>query len=203
MNKRYFAVMLAFLVILVSGCSKDHQEETVVPTQIPQVTQAAQATVESTEEATIPGLEDSVFGDELDEATAVETVPATEANTGNAHGGGNIREPDAPNAPDTPSSKPQETQKPEATQPVTEPETEPETEPQTPETAPPSENRSEYEKFQNMSAADQQEYMSSFDSIEEFFNWYNGAREEHEQMFPDIEISDGVVDMDQILGGNN
>lgn len=185
--------MLSVLLVLLSGCGQDHHEEITDPSQ---ALQSTQSTAESTEAVTLPGLDESIFEDGIVEATTAATEPGTEANTDNAHGSDSDGEPeDVPDIPDAPGSEPQEPQKPEPTQ--------PETETQVPETTAPGNDRSEYESFQNMDPDAQQKYMDSFDSIDAFFDWYNSAREEHEQKFPDIEISDGTVDMGEIIGGNS
>ena len=54
----------------------------------------------------------------------------------------------------------------------------------------------EYEKYMEMSGADQKVYMESFDSIEAFFNWLQNAKAEHEAANPSIEIGvDGKIDI--------
>ena len=59
----------------------------------------------------------------------------------------------------------------------------------------------DYETFQAMTPAEQQEFQASFPSIADFFAWYNAAKEQYEQENPPIEIGgNGQVDMGQ-LGG--
>ena len=62
----------------------------------------------------------------------------------------------------------------------------------------PSTNLSAFEQYENMSAAQQREFMESFDSVEAFFDWYNKAKDEHNAQNPDVEIGNGVVDLDKL-----
>jgi len=55
-----------------------------------------------------------------------------------------------------------------------------------------------YEQFHAMDPANQQAYMESFDDIEEFFEWYNKAKEKYEKDHPSIEIDGGSIDLDKI-----
>lgn len=59
----------------------------------------------------------------------------------------------------------------------------------------------DYESFQAMSPKDQQEYMATFDDVDAFFDWYNGAKEKHEAENPPIEIDGGSVNLDEIING--
>jgi hypothetical protein len=52
-----------------------------------------------------------------------------------------------------------------------------------------------------MSPAEQQAYVESFDSIDQFFDWYNTAKAEYEAANPPIDVGDGVIDMEDIIGG--
>lgn len=54
----------------------------------------------------------------------------------------------------------------------------------------------DYEKYNAMTGAEQMEFINSFDSIEDFFDWLHQAEAEYEAAHPDIEIGDdGVVDL--------
>lgn len=108
---------------------------------------------------------------------------------------------------ETQAEKPQESSQPQ--QQETEPEETKETssgKQETSATNPPQEQPAEalteYEKFHAKSPADQQAYMESFSSIEEFFAWYNAAQEEYEQKKPPVEIGNGQIDLGELLGGN-
>lgn len=54
---------------------------------------------------------------------------------------------------------------------------------------------SDYEYYRSLSGREQQAFIESFNSMEDFFVWYNRAKEEYEALYPDIEISDGTIDM--------
>ena len=56
-----------------------------------------------------------------------------------------------------------------------------------------------YEEYQNMSAGEQQAQMESFGSIQDFFTWYNAAKEKYEKENPDIEIGSSDV----VIPGEN
>jgi hypothetical protein len=51
-----------------------------------------------------------------------------------------------------------------------------------------------------MSPSEQQEHMNSFDSVEDFFDWYDQAKTEHDAANPPIEVGDGSVNLDEVLG---
>ena len=199
MKNRYLAVLLVCVFVLFSACGKKTQEETIAPTEQIQQTEA----VQETEKVKIDGLADSIFDDET--VPPAETVPPTQSGSEN-NSASSDNTGDGLHDPDAPEQDPGSSQKPQATQPPAAPETQPaETQPaetQPAPTTPPAQSRSEYEEFQNMSPSQQQEHMNSFESIDAFFNWYNAAREEHDKMYPDIEIGGGSVDMGDILGGN-
>lgn len=58
---------------------------------------------------------------------------------------------------------------------------------------------SEYEKYMNMSAEDQEAYFNSFSSPAEFFDWYNKAKEEYEESRDVIEVGpDATIDLSGI-----
>lgn len=58
----------------------------------------------------------------------------------------------------------------------------------------------DYEEFTAMSPTQQRLYMESFESLDAFFEWYNAAKEVYEQAHPPIDVGDGVIDMEDIIG---
>lgn len=57
----------------------------------------------------------------------------------------------------------------------------------------------EYEKYMNMSAEDQEAYFNSFSSPAEFFDWYNKAKQEYEDSRDVIEVGpDATIDLGDI-----
>ena len=57
-----------------------------------------------------------------------------------------------------------------------------------------------YEQFQAMTGAEQRAHQDSFANLDDFFEWYNAAKETYEKENPSIEIGgNGEVD----LGGGN
>ena len=181
MKKRSILIMLLVFVFIFAGCGKVKSEEPSIPTETTVMENQTEAvTEEVTEETKLDGLEDSVFDDVPEETTEAAPEDATEA----------------------------ETTKPEATEPSTEKPTEKPTEAPTEKpTEAPSGDKEEnnaqspsYDQFQSMGGAEQQEYMNSFGSMEEFFDWYNSAKDQYEAQNPDIEINGGSVDLGG-LGG--
>lgn len=61
-------------------------------------------------------------------------------------------------------------------------------------------NTTTYEQYNNMSGDAQQDFMESFDSIESFVAWYNAALAEYEAVSNPIEITDGVIDLGELIG---
>ena len=60
-----------------------------------------------------------------------------------------------------------------------------------------------YEEYNSLSAKDQEAYFNSFASIEDFFAWYNLAKEEYESSQSRVEIGgDGDVDIDIGVDGS-
>ena len=212
--KNRMILCLAVFAILLTGCGKNKNQETL-PFEETSVavatteTAAATEVVETTEE-TIPGVEDSIFdenGNVVTEPTETkgseETEASTEPKETKPAGGttvptqpansGESETPDSPAAPDP-------------SQPAggagggtgsTEP-----TESVEQETTPSVSAQTEYEKFHAMSPAEQQAYMESFDSIEAFFEWYEQAAAEYEAAKPPIDVGDGNINLDDIIGGN-
>lgn len=124
-------------------------------------------------ETHLPGLEDSIFDDEEEEIAETGAVAVTEGE-----------EPtDAADEtqPTTPASGDAETTVPTGTTSV---------EPVTGNTA--------FEQYEAMSAEQQRAYMMTFETMEDFFDWYNKAKAEYDALHPDIEISDGKVDLGQL-----
>ncbi|MBR2223812.1 MAG: hypothetical protein IJ973_05750, partial [Christensenellaceae bacterium] len=59
----------------------------------------------------------------------------------------------------------------------------------------PADTTTSYEAYHAMSGEEQRAFMESFDDIEDFFAWYNNAKAEYEAKNPDIEITDGNIDL--------
>ena len=174
-NKLLIFILTATLFIL-AGCGKQAAE--VLSAQETETTTetTTEVTIEpNVTEESIPGVEDSIFDDETEPSQ--ETEPeATEPDTTEPE------ETDPEGSAGTEGSEPTE----EA----------PSTEPSQPS----GETETEYQRFQNMSAADQQSFMDTFDSIEAFFEWYNNAKAEHEAANPPIDVGDGNIDIGDIMG---
>ena len=61
----------------------------------------------------------------------------------------------------------------------------------------------QYEWYHSLTGEQQMAYMETFESMDAFFAWYNAAKEEHEKERPSIDIGDGYIDLDKIIGGND
>ena len=178
MNKKILIIALIALLLLTAGCRKAE----VTPTE-PSV-----ATPTEPSETLGPGVgivEDGVVMEEEEEPTApAETEPeATE-----------------------PESEKETT--PKATEP--EKETDPTEAPGGSETTPaetqPSGGNatasSAYDDYMNMSAAEQEAFIESFESLDAFMAWFNQAKAEHNANDNSIEVGSGTIDLEQITGGN-
>lgn len=59
-----------------------------------------------------------------------------------------------------------------------------------------------YEEFMDLTAEEQQAYFETFVSIEDYFAWYNAAKQEYEENKDKVDIGgDGNVDIGDIIGG--
>lgn len=214
---KYKLLLCVMIVALLAGCGRNKTEETTQPAENPETIAAQEISTspETTEavdapettEATVPGVEANVFDGNENTVTEPEkeTTASTEPKETKPSGGsttptkpagsGGLEEPDDIDPPET--SKPAE---------EAEKETEPSqpTEPENQETTPPaSSTQSDYEIFQAMTPSEQQAYMESFESIDAFFDWYDQAKSEHEAANPSIDVGNGNIDLDEIIGGNS
>ena len=101
----------------------------------------------------------------------------------------------------TEPKEPQQTEPEEPQQ--TEPKEPQQTEPEEPAETKPSEvpeGEIDYETFLAMEPAQQRAYMESFESMEDFFIWYNAAKEAYELEHPSIDVGDGVIDLEDLFG---
>lgn len=183
MNKKKLALLLVFIMVALMGCGKKDEE---VLAESP--ASETEATVSETATETTPGLEDSIFDTEP-EGTDQEVTEPEETDG------------EQPDNQDDSVTPPEDD--PATTPPATDPTKQPgSTDDETTDDSAAGQ-LSDYEKFQDMSPAEQQEYMESFEDIDAFFEWYNKAKEEHEAANPPIDAGDGNVDMGDIIGGSS
>lgn len=183
MYKKLIPITITALMLLTAvGCvSQPNNGETVDTTPSGYSTEATDATIE-----TVPGIVDvetpiqNPLDDETDptDASVSETPDPSETPT----------ETTEATAPSEESTEPSE----EATEP----------EETTPSTTPDSAVTS-YEAYNAMSPDEQLAFYNTFESMEDFVAWYNAAKAEYDAQNPDIEIGDGNIDMDDIIGGGN
>lgn len=182
--KKLLILCLALAVLLLAGCKGKPAEETA------------------------PGVDDSIFdhsgGVEIirPEDTTADTEQDTTQSTKPE-----VSKPTIPDGPQNPGQveeltppvedeTPTKPQNPEQTQPTTPEDTEPPKE----DTPPVDPTKLDYLQFHALNAKQQQAVMESFDSIEDFFLWYDGVKETYEKENPSIEV-DGPIDLDKVLGG--
>lgn len=60
----------------------------------------------------------------------------------------------------------------------------------------------EYEWFNALPGEEQEAYMQSFESIAAFFEWYNAAKAEYDELHPSIDVGDAYIDLGELIGGN-
>lgn len=205
-TKNIVIVVLAFVVLAVLiavGAKWDRFKEPLIPnrpgategTQTTDATETTGAAEDAEPEESVPGAEDSEF-----EYVPVVTVPQEQG--GNNNQTGNSEKPDTPpvqggNVSDNTPGTPGNTTPTDPSGDDSDP-----TEPPQQETDPVSQDEMDYRTFQDMTPDQQQAYMESFPSIDEFFDWYEQAKKEYEEANPPIEVGDGNIDLGDLPGGN-
>lgn len=230
MMKKLLSILVVMVLMTAVGCKKRAEEMQLLPeaTSEPAVTETVESIApgiedsefgDETVETTVPTEADTPEQDDIPQETdapeQTETPEREEAPQ-------ETREPEKteePSQDDIPQNttepeKPQETEpdntQPEAEKPTDTPETET-TVPSTEATETPEENGgdstgtdlTEYEKFHALSPEEQQQYVESFEDIDQFFDWYNSSKEEYEAANPPIDVGDGEIDMGEIIDGNS
>lgn len=186
-------VMVAVLIVLENS---DLNGKTVAAPTV-----STEAVADETTDGTTEGAAHTTEAAEVTEATEATEDAATEpAETATVPG---LEDSIFDNEPE----KPTDPTEPKATEPkATEPrETEPSTDPTAKPTDPAGDTPSageltEYERFMNMSPAEQQEFIESFPSLDDFFAWFEAAKKAHEEANPPIDVGDGSIDMGDIMG---
>lgn len=180
MNKKtiLLTVVLLLVVALCIGCGRAESQQEETPGTSQGAGNADKENLDGTE-----GVEDSIFDDEN---------PPKDDNTSDQQGNKDEQGSDDPDDDSDKPTPPSDTTTPNPGTVTTPPVTDDTTE---------QDEEMTYEKFISMSPAKQREYQDSFDSVPEFFDWYNAAKEKYEKEHPSIEV-DGPIDMEQIAGGN-
>lgn len=188
MNRKILALILALAALAAAvALAVSMNSDT------PGTTEPDSGTLDTT--PNVPAVEDSIF--DLEDTTPAQSEQnASEPET----------QPDIPETPETvpvdPGQEAPGYTRPAPTEPkATEPQqpSEPEETKQTEPIEVP-EGEIDYEEFTAMSPTQQRVYMESFESLDAFFEWYNAAKEEYEQAHPPIDVGDGVIDMEDIIG---
>lgn len=177
--KKTAILCLILAVVLLAGCGGKEE------------TQPTEATIELP-----PGLSDSIFDNdsvELDistKPTTATTIPEGTQDTTPVDTKP-TQKPEIPTAPQNPGN-------------MQEPELPTEQEPEKPNqdvTGDQGPIQCSYEEFAAMTPAQQQACMESYESIEAFFAWYNQAKQEYDAAHPPIDVGNGSIDLDKVLGG--
>ena len=113
-----------------------------------------------------------------------ETEPSQEAPAATEGNDAQSAGPEETKTPDATAEAPAETQKPTEDSNVTVTE------------------MTQYEWYHSLSGEQQMAFMETFDNIEAFFDWYNAAKAEHQEVKPGIDIGSGNIDIGAIIGGN-
>ena len=58
-----------------------------------------------------------------------------------------------------------------------------------------------YEQYTQMTDAEQTAFRDAFDSLDDFFAWYNEAKDEYDEQNPSIDVGDGSVDLEDLMNG--
>lgn len=166
-NGRLIRILAACIVMMLifSGCSACNQKE--IEEDIVYET----IPVKTAEPTLPPGVEENEFGEmDFEEPATVEKT-AKPADVNNE---------DINNDDEEDENKPTSTSSPT---------------PSSSAENKPADTTTSYEAYHAMSGEEQRAFMESFDDIEDFFAWYNNAKAEHEAANPDIEITDGNIDL--------
>ena len=190
MNRKILALILALAALAAAvALAVSMNSDT------PGVTEPDAGTRETT--PSVPAVEDSIFDLE-------DTIPyQTEQNASEPE-----TQPDSKETPETVPVDPDQDvpgyTRPVSTEPVANEPQQPsepaETQPAATEPVEVPEGEIDYETFTAMTPTQQRVYMESFESLDAFFEWYNAAKEAYEQAHPPIDVGDGVIDMEDIIG---
>lgn len=176
MNRSVISLLLVVLILLSLASCKGRNEDAdteLLPPGVMLVPEDFDAEFDSGEDETAVATE---------ETEAKNNTSSTEET-----------KKDKENSATEETTKPTETKVPDDTQDATIESTEP-TEIVT--------ELTEYEWYNALSGEQQVEFMGTFASMADFFEWYNAAKEEYEKENPSIEIGDGNIDLGEIIAGN-
>lgn len=196
MNRKNILIAILALFLMVGttcfwGCSQGtKKDETIHSADTNQTalnTETEQnSEIVATNSETTTDVQETVESSEATETSRVTGAPETTEAPENPSTADKPTPPEVPNIPsesDTPSI--------------------PDTSvvPDTPGTTPEPNSELTYEEYNALSAEEQYAYFLSFDSIEEYFAWYNQAKQEYEDEQDRTEIgSGGSVDIGGIWG---
>lgn len=193
MMKKWMICLLALAVLMLAGCQKKTQD----PVSAEGPSESPEATV-TTEEIQIQEgpVVDSIFNDDDWDQNEEESESAdddqdstkptenknekpTEATRpGNSTGSDGVAdEPEDSDRPNNPTNPPKQD---------TDPTEKPSVDVPDPEDV-------DYRMFMDMTPAEQQAFMESFESIEAFFEWFEEAKAKYEAENPPIDVGDGNV----------
>lgn len=198
MTKKLIAVILVLLLLLLVMSvaimmDKKENADSGVTTGIQETEPGTQPTIpeetgETVVDATMSGVEDSIFDDDEHptEAPSDQKDEETKDERDNQQSSSSANK-----KPETGTTKPAAPTEAKPTEPAEQP-GDSDVEP----------GNMSYEQYQAMSAGEQHAYMDSFGSIDAFFDWYNAAKEKYESEHPPIEVGDSPIDLGEVVGGN-
>ena len=70
----------------------------------------------------------------------------------------------------------------------------------TPSATPEAEEKTEYEKYIELSGAEQQKIVESYTNPQDFFDWYNAAKKEYDDKNQAIIVDGGSINLEDYIG---
>ena len=161
------------------------------------------ATIESTEPFVQPSIPTAETTDSSTHPMVKPTEPTEDPTEPE------VRPTEPTEKPAEPTEKPTEpTEKPNEptvnpTEPTVNP-TEPTEKPAEPTQEPSQPAASmDYETYIGLTSQEQKAYRETFEDIAAFFDWYNAAKEEYDSQRTEIDVGDGNVDLEDLMGGKD
>ena len=189
-------VVFLLAILLLLGLSSCDKKETVEVLDDPAAVATENVTGQTEVKETDPNLEEDFFDfEDMEETEPTEgSGPQTESAPEETEPKETVKETTAPDQEQPKETKP--VQPAETTKPTKPAEsTEPTTAPTTPAKPEP---KSDYEKFLEMTPAQQQDFMESFTSMEAFFAWYTPEKQKYDAEHPPVEIDGESIDLGKL-----
>lgn len=72
-----------------------------------------------------------------------------------------------------------------------------------PTPTPEAEEKTEYEKYIDLSGAEQQKIFESYENPQDFFDWYNAAKKEYDDKNQAIIVGDGSINLEDYINNSS